>query len=862
MKRTTRLSLCCGLLASAVCKLSAADVAIPEVTDEHLELSLLASEPDIVTPTGLTADRHGRLFVAETNTHARHSQYQGYEYDRILAFSDASGDGNLDASAVYADRLKNVLALAVGNDDALYVLQMKDLLRLRDTDRDGRCDTRETLLSIETENNNNHGVFLALAVDDSDRIYVTLGNIGGSSYTISGSDGSSISGQGDTGLIVRCDGDGRDVRRFAHGFWNPCDLKFDAFGRLLATDNDPDSRGPNRVLHVIRGGRYGYGARFGPSGLHPYQAWDGELPGTLPMLAGVGEAPVGVLDCNASSLPRDYENDLLVCVWGTNQVVRVRTRAAGVTRRGDVGPLVHGDRGFRPTGITTTADGTIYFGDWADRRYPVHGKGRIWKLAVRPGVDRLTPSPAFSRTGRDAGQQRLREIDRVSMPTRSLFAAATDADPFVASAAIERLSEIASPGVLVDRLSRPEPAVRLAALLALRHADYAVETKTLSTLLEDPDPQLRRTAMIVAGESKRWEMATPLQDSMAKQTTSSQLFETFLATHQLLSELEKEHVRRGTRGTQIDRSVDQTLVRRLLADAEQSAELRAMAARYLSKPTGQDAKLLLQLAASGESQLARSALYTLMLADERFDAGPLYDIAKDVSKPPVVRRTAIMTAASLGGPRLHDLVDLLGDEQVAATAARGLTQSNTDPKVVASMEKILGDKRASDDLADQARFALQREANRPKSAGEWLVATEGGDPDAGRLVFYDSRFGCAKCHRYEGRGGIIGPDLTGVSAAKTREQILNSILDPSLERSPDYQGYVVLMQNGQIHQGTQFHFRGESADLLLISGQWIRFKLDETEEYRALDVSLMPDNLVDAMSVPQLRDLVAFLAEK
>ena len=69
------------------------------------------------------------------------------------------------------------------------------------------------------------------------------------------------------------------------------------------------------------------------------------------------------------------------------------------------------------------------------------------------------------------------------------------------------------------------------------------------------------------------------------------------------------------------------------------------------------------------------------------------------------------------------------------------------------------------------------------------------------------------------------------------------------------------MLDGRTHLGTQFHFRGESADLLTVDGEWIRFALEETEDYRPLDRSLMPDGLVDLMAVDELRDLMAYLTE-
>ena len=92
-------------------------------------------------------------------------------------------------------------------------------------------------------------------------------------------------------------------------------MTFDAFGRLFAVDNDPDSRPPCRLLHIVEGGDYGYRFRNGRKGLHPFTAWNGELPGTLGMVAGTGEAPERRRRLRggqpARGLPRDAAGHLL-----------------------------------------------------------------------------------------------------------------------------------------------------------------------------------------------------------------------------------------------------------------------------------------------------------------------------------------------------------------------------------------------------------------------------------------------------------------------------------------------------------------------------------------------------------------------
>jgi len=201
---------------------------------------------------------------------------------------------------------------------------------------------------------------------------------------------------------------------------------------------------------------------------------------------------------------------------------------------------------------------------------------------------------------------------------------------------------------------------------------------------------------------------------------------------------------------------------------------------------------------------------------------------------------------------------------VALTTVRALTpkahQESVRQAFQSALETIASDPDAAGRF-DQLRFALKLDVtDRPRTDEQWKTALLArGDPEAGRRVFFDQRIGCSKCHSVGGRGGRIGPNLSNIAAAKTRDQIQSSILNPSKEKSPDYQGYIVRMNDGRIYRGTQFHFRGESAELLLESGQQVRFALKGTDEYRALDESLMPERLEEVMSVSELRDLLDYL---
>jgi putative membrane-bound dehydrogenase-like protein len=847
---------------------------VPTVKDARLKLELLASEPEIVTPTSLAADRQGRLYVAVTHTHSRGGDYEGPNSDRIVVFEDSDQDGRLDRSRNYADGLHNVLAVAFSRDDELHVVQMKSVVVLRDEDRDGRCESTRTLLTVDTPNNNHHGVLLALVFDRGNRLYVSLGNVGGSRYVIRGADGSQIAGQGDTGLVFRCRADGSLLERFAHGFWNPCDLRFDTAGRLLATDNDPDARGPNRVVHVIAGGRYGYKSRFGGSGLHPYCAWNGELPGTLPMVAGVGEAPVGLLDCHTAALPTDYADNLLVCVWGTNEVVRVRTRKQGASLAGSVEPLIVGDASFRPTGIVATTDGTVYIADWADRQYPVHAKGRIWRLAADAGISVRRPANSLHQDSADPGEARLARIASTSPPLSfgELLAEATQADPFVVSAAVTALTRPEFGERVNELLVDNDSARRIVGLMAAGRSGARLETSVLRGLLLDADPRVRKLALMHVGETGRDELADDVRQSVVVQSVSADLFETLLATVPLLGGGAKR-ARATPASSTMGWSVDQDFLRAVLADDRHPAAVRSMAVRYLADVgSPQNLPRLLNLAASSDDSLAAEAVRALAAARDPSAAMQLLVIARERRHNSGLRCDAIMSFVAGEKGEVFELLPLVADpdRQVALTAVRALIPYVQQNSVAAALHAALdnvGANAADGPLRDELGFALQRDpGQRPQTDQQWQTILEPsqphGDIDAGRRVFFSQRASCAKCHSIEGRGGRIGPNLTNVAAAKTRQQILMSILRPSLEKSPDYQGYVVVMKTGQIHRGVQFHFRGESAELLSEEGRLIRFALRDAEEYRALDESLMPERLSENLSVGEMRDLVEYLASR
>jgi len=386
-----RLVLAIAVVAGAISPAMSQDDR-PKSLDPRLKVELFAEQPQIVTPTGIDVDHRGRVWAIESNTHFPPEGYKGHPSDRVLVMSTTSGSGKADRIVVFTDGLKHTMSVAVRPvwisstpPTAVYIATRREIRLFHDDDNDDKADRSASIVRLETKGDYPHNGLAGFAFDALGWMYFGFGENLGADYKIIGSDGVTLAGGGEGGNIYRCRLDGAKLERIATGFWNPHANCFDAFGRMFSVDNDPDSRPPCRLMHIIPGGDYGYRFRNGRAGLHPFTAWNGEIPGTLPMTAGTGEAPSGVLAYESDGLPADYVGNLFATSWGDHRVDRFRLKAQGASFTSLAEPLIVGGDNFRPVGIACAPDGSLYFTDWVKRDYNLHSHGRIWRIsAVEP----------------------------------------------------------------------------------------------------------------------------------------------------------------------------------------------------------------------------------------------------------------------------------------------------------------------------------------------------------------------------------------------------------------------------------------------------------------------------------------------
>lgn len=391
----------------------------PRSLDSRLKIELFAEAPQIVTPTGIDVDSSGRVWAIESNTHFPPDDYKGHPTDRVLVMEDTNKDGKADKIVVFKDGLTHSMSIAVKPvwldptkigelPTTVYIATRREIFLCQDTDGDLQCDQIQSIVHLETSGNYPHNGLAGFAFDKDGYMFFGFGENLGADYKIIGSDGTTLSGGGEGGNIYRCRPDGSKLERWATGFWNPHASCFDAFGRLFSLDNDPDSRPPCRLLHIVQHGDYGYRFRNGRKGTHPFTAWNGEIPGTLPMVSGTGEAPSGIVCYESDGFPNDYIGTLLVGSWGDHRIDQFVLQPRGTSFESIPKPIITGGDNFRPVGLAVAPDGSMYATDWVSKEYKLHGLGRIWRISAKDEPSR--PLIALKEISREKSAQKLGKL--------------------------------------------------------------------------------------------------------------------------------------------------------------------------------------------------------------------------------------------------------------------------------------------------------------------------------------------------------------------------------------------------------------------------------------------------------------------
>ena len=815
-------------------------------------IELVLEHPELATPTGIDIDQDGAIWVASNHTHFRPENYNGPEQDQILHF-DSNGK-----RTVFFSASENTMDLELGLSNDVFLAQRDKILRLHDDNKDIVCDRYETIIQLETEASYPHNGLSGLTWSPDGQLVFSIGENFAKKWKLIGADKRTLTGSGEGG-IFSCRPDGSQLRRIAKGFWNPFGLCF-RNGELFAAENDPGSLPPCRLLHIVENGDYGYQRKYGNAPQHPFVCWNGELQGTLPMMHALGEAPCGIVP---------FHQGLLVTSWTEHRLDYYPLTPSGESFSTKRITIAQGDRNFRPTCIASGNDHDFYFTDWVKGSYEIHGQGRVWRVRFDPKVISSWTAPDSSAPSITDGKEQDLQANRQDRLAKQkietlLEEACVTEDAFARHQIIRevarRIKNDNRPDKLdINRLWLLSEGDRLPFLLAWKMAKPN-DRDAAKQCLKHSDQSIQFESLRWIAEEEMSDLLPEVKSCLDQPKLDYVLFEAILATINTLE---------GKPDAEI---ADQESLQSLMANDRLSESVRVNLIRLIRPdPKSFGLQQWSLLREKGSAAILRELVRTVGFAGSEDANKFLVEIMSDSSVSNSIRADAISSFAPSDAADVDLLLKLAASENqsIREESLRSLRFNSIEQAYEPRLRKLQEDFPASADLIeailDPKAMIQGRPAEHDTENWKQLLANVSSpvDLNAGRRIFSHARItNCKNCHRHSGRGNILGPDLTTLSRSVDRDRILLSLLQPSLQIDPQYHGRSLLLEDGTTFTGILLRDGGGGREVYRnLNGKEEVLRTEDIIERREASTSLMPEGLLNQLTVREIRDLVAFLSQ-
>ena len=769
------------------------------------------------------------------------------------------------ASETFVERLDVKIGAAHGllyAFDSLYVVvngkshdKGSGLYRVRDTNGDDQFDSIETLKTFR--GGGEHGPHAVIVAEDGEDLYV----IGGNHTDVpDGLDSTSpvplvwkedllLPRQWDArghargklapgGWICRTDRDGKKWKIVSNGYRNQYDIALNRHGELFTYDADmewdlgtPWYR-PTRVNHATSGSEFGW--RSGTGKWPPYYI------DSLPATADIGPGcPTGVVFGTGANFPAKYQDAFYVLDWTFGTMYAVHMTPDGSSYTGEVEQFVSG----KPLPLTDAVigkDGAMYFTVGGRRTqsglYRVTYGGKASTAPATDGTDAKTLAAAEARAlrrkieayhgTRDAGA-----IDAV-------WPHLSHADRFIRYAARIALEHQELSRWQERALRESNPTALLTALAGLvRHANAGVQPQVLAALGRlDPATLDRRERLDLLRVYALTFARTGRPDAVVARRIGDRLGAIYPSNDPMVDrELCRVLCYLDWPGV-----IDPTL--KLMAAAP--PEKVEVSPEIMKRNPGYGNTVLEMMANTPEQQKIHYALalrnvrYGWTLEQRREYFGWFDQAAK-----------------AKGGASYHGFINNIKKEALAnaSEAERAALADVTGEKVEASKEST--------------------ELPTPKGPGkaytmahlEPMVREQpsGRNFDNGKTMYAAAR--CGTCHRFDGSGGSVGPDLTSVSGRFSYRDLLESLLEPNKVISDQYESSVVVTNTGDVYTGRVVSEEGDSISIAadpLNPGTLVTVKKTAVASKKRSEQSLMPADLLNGLNQDEVLDLLAYLMSR
>ena len=707
--------------------------------------------------------------------------------------------------------------------DSLYVVahahegRPSGLFRVQDTDGDDRFDSVSLLRTFE--GSGEHGPHAVILSHDGQSLLVCGGNhtnlpnpeqsrvprIWDEDQLLTrmpDPGGHAVGRMAPGGWICRTDPQGETFELLSVGYRNQYDIALDPNGELFTYDADMEWDIGSPWYRPTRVCHAVDGSEYGWR--HGSYKWPEYYGDSLPSAVDIGPgSPTGVVFGSGALFPAKYQRALFICDWSYGIIYAVHLTPAGASYQGEA-ELFCSAPCLQAADITIGKDGALYFVTGGR-----HTQSSLYR--IRYVGNESTAPTAYPVLTAAAKQRRALEQRMVSDPQHS--AAAID----------EAWPQMASD----DRW------IRFAARTVLEHQPAGLWAERL---VDAQDPYTVTGAVMALA---RLEAKDYLQPALAA-----------------LTKLDWEQLDRQQR---LDLIRTYALLRLRFADEIKIDEAvgRQLDDRFPADDNVVDRELARILAAANASELAPRVMQLLMAAKTQEDQIHYAAVLREVAEgwTPDLRKQYFawfLDAAKLyGGNSFNGYIQAIRQQAIA----------NLNPTDRQELESVLSQQpEVVDPYAELKSRPLVKQWRLEDLNENLDTALENRDVENGRKLFALAQ--CYKCHRFEGEGGFVGPDLTGIGRRYSREDLLSSLVDPNRAVSDQYRSTRFTLTDGRTVTGRVVNLNGDNFMVqtdMMNPAKLASVNINDIDDQRPSEVSMMPEGLLDTMTQEEIYDLMAYL---
>jgi len=201
-----------------------------------------------------------------------------------------------------------------------------------------------------------------------------------------------------------------------------------------------------------------------------------------------------------------------------------------------------------------------------------------------------------------------------------------------------------------------------------------------------------------------------------------------------------------------------------------------------------------------------------------------------------------------------------GDTLAGANLATGTFRRGTTDQELINMIRngIPGTAMPPNNLSEaQAALVVAYLRSLPATMSSSKTTGLRGDPVAGKAIF-DGKGGCATCHRVQGTGGFLGPELSSVGLTRRSIELERALTDPHADIRTGTRTVNIVNKDGSRIVGRLLNQDTYSVQLIDAKGKLWSFRKDAVREWTIPDLSAMP-SFGDKLTTQELADVVSYL---